>query len=94
MKRKLKVLGISYEVQLVDPKKLNGDWGECDLERCIIKINRDLPKDRQQAVLLHEILHIAFSHSNVRVSPSLEERIIEGIDDVLFSALSDNGLLR
>lgn len=61
-KRTISILGIPYtieEVEVVD--KNNPSNGLILYQECCIRIDRDLPKEMKNRVLLHEIIHGIFS---------------------------------
>lgn len=58
MERTINILGIPYEVREVEcvnkgePRK-----GEIDFVNCEIRIDKDMPQELKEQVLMHEILH-------------------------------------
>lgn len=61
------ILGIPYkiiEVEQVDNKDYYAD-GEVDYDKQIIKLNKNLEKDRKIEVLCHEVIHAIAEHLKI-----------------------------
>ena len=65
---------------------LDGDSGDCDNVKCVIRIEKKQKNRQKWATLFHEILHAL----NIQLSHERCEWIAQGITQVLF----DNRLLR
>jgi hypothetical protein len=67
-------------------------------DRCIILINRSLPRKRWAEVLMHEVMHGAFHVSgtkhSLRLSEHREEQIILGLAPMLTQALIGARMLK
>lgn len=80
-----------------NPINDNGEsvWGLCDHKKYCIKIDKNLPNERQREVFIHEILHAVFeffaSNSKKKFS---EEEVCEFMGKGFPMLLKDNPKLR
>jgi len=86
---KVKFLGHEYGVMQVPANDLEGGNGEAWLKKCQIKIDRDLPESRKEAVLIHEILELIDAHFELE----LPHQKIETLEECLYVILKETGLL-
>lgn len=57
MKTKLKVLDCVIDLEIVNPRLINDDFGQNDLVKSKIEISSDLKDCAKSITLIHEILH-------------------------------------
>jgi len=55
--KSLKIGGLTYKIELVPANQINNDLGETDFTKGIIRINKEVIKEQQEASLWHEICH-------------------------------------
>lgn len=103
--RRIRVSGVTYTVQEATAEEvpdLADREGETDSEKATICVREDIPEDRREVLLLHEVCHAAIYESGAyqairaAVPPvadptALEERIVLGISAALPLALRDLG---
>ena len=73
---------------MVESNDLEGDNGQLWLKKHLIIIDKNLPKTRQESVLLREITECV----NAYFELELEHRAIETLEEVLYQVLKDNDL--
>jgi hypothetical protein len=84
----LKIGGHKVTVEIVKDLEECGNW---DVKASKIQISGTLPKDQQEATLIHEILHAM----NVTfVSNNTAHAFMESLSEQLYQVLSDNKMLR
>jgi hypothetical protein len=86
---KLKACGISITIKrpeyiIINDEACSGSWSADNLE---IEVLKDLKQDAAEAVLLHELLHVA-DYNTV-----LNEAQTKQISRTLYAILKDNHLL-
>lgn len=84
----LNICGISYEVILVDGDYCGQNMGKSDFAQAKIFINKDLPKDVQENVLLHEIMHICYRNGYL-CKEDEEERVVEVLTNLLYPIIKE-----
>lgn len=84
---KLKIGG--QKVRIIQKKLIDIDsdhsGGTADWERNEIRIASDIPQDRKECVLIHEILHM--------INVYLTEEEVTYLSEALYQVLKDNKLL-
>ena len=92
---RIKIGGIDYEVILVPLKSEELDYGDnigCIRHTdCKIWINKDMPVQKQQETLIHEIIHAIDVFIGDRDHEKPEEHV-EEFGKVLYQVLRDNDL--
>ena len=88
IKDKVSICGINYEIKLVDGDYCGANMGKSDFANAKIFINKDLPKDVQENVLLHEIMHICYRNGCLYKEDD-EERIVEVLTNILYPVLKE-----
>ncbi|MBF0554123.1 MAG: hypothetical protein HQK96_06125 [Nitrospirae bacterium] len=86
--KRIKIGGIEYRVELVDPSFSTEHLGQLEPLKCLIRINKEISKDRQQTTLLHEILEAI----NEQYQFELEHGKIQGLEATLYQVLKDNNI--
>lgn len=81
---KIKIGGIQYQVQFVEPSKLqeNNDKGMVDFDNSIIYIGQDMCREQKEATLLHEIIHC--------VNSQFDEQTTEFLATAFYQIIKDN----
>jgi len=98
--RVIKFHGERYQVRLVSEEALAKDHGgkaplaDFDRDTKTIRVWRDLEHKARWTALLHEILHLCFAlaHGRDGTAESIEENLIEKVDQILYEILSQNFL--
>lgn len=94
--KKVKIGGIDFDVKLVPPESKELDykrnWGTILNGECVIYIDKELPEQKQQQVLVHEILHGIFDYLELPEEINIEENILK-IGRVLHQVLKDNKII-
>lgn len=83
---KVKIGGHIYAVDLVSPNEVEGNNGVTWLKLQKILIDKDVPKDRQDSVLIHEIIEVI----NNDYELELPHRTIQCLEEVLHQVIKDN----
>lgn len=84
-----KIGGVNYKVIKVKGlAKEHGVIGQILYDDLIIKIDADLPVDRQEETFIHEMLHGVFFEAGYTEQ---DEDMINRIGKVLYQVLKDNG---
>ncbi|KWT87645.1 MAG: hypothetical protein H7843_15775 [Nitrospirota bacterium] len=86
--KKLIIGGLEYRVELVDPSFSKEQLGQIDLIKGIIKINKEITRERQESTLLHEIIEAI----NDQYQFQLEHEKIQGLEATLYQVLKDNNI--
>ena len=68
-------------------KYANSETGDVHLAEKIIEIRNDLPKDYQQKVFIHELIHILFAHAGIEET---HDGQIESLTHRVMDLLKDN----
>ena len=79
----VKICGIPYEVVFCEDsfdKDLH--FGQIDFAKCIIKLNKDLPKEAMEETLTHEILHGILVHLGYD-DESQNEQFVQGVANAI-----------
>lgn len=59
----VKICGIPHKViYCEDSFNMDTHFGQINYGKCVIKLNKDLPKEAMEETLVHEILHGIFVH--------------------------------
>ena len=93
---KLKIGGFEWEVILTTDIS-DDDFGTTNFTNQVIRIDSDVPKQKQEETLLHEILHICMwqtglEHIIKQGDKISEEDIIMGMSMALYLVVKDNKL--
>lgn len=95
---KLKIGGFTWEIKR-DNKDLHvegGCYGSTHYKDQKIFIEKEIPEDKANQALLHEILHALWWQqglSSRKYSPELEEEIVHSLSMGLHQVLKDNNLI-
>ena len=87
-KDEINICGIKYNIELVDGGYCGQNMGKSDFAQAKIYINRDLPEDVMENVLLHEIMHICYRNGYLCKEDD-EERVVEVLTNLLFPVLRE-----
>ena len=58
----MKIQGFDYTVDTSRLVREIGSLGDCDWDRLILRVAKDLPRQQQEATILHEILEAINRH--------------------------------
>lgn len=84
----INICGIEYEIKRVDGDYCGENMGKSDFANAKIFINKDLPQDVQENVLLHEIMHICYRNGYLSKDDD-EERVVEVLTNLLYPVLKE-----
>lgn len=87
-KDSVNICGIKYDIELVDGGYCGQNMGKSDFAKAKIYINRDLPEDVIENVLLHEIMHICYRNGYLCKEDD-EERVVEVLTNLLYPVLKE-----
>lgn len=87
-KTAINICGILYEIKYVDGDYCSANMGKSDFANAKIFINKDLPLDVQDNVLLHEIMHICYRNGYLCKEDD-EERVVEVLTNLLYPVLKE-----
>ena len=83
----LKILGKKISIQHFKNRSGSDEaMGRCDTKHNRIYICSDMPKESQEEVLLHEVIHFICDH----VAMKLSERDITTLSSLLYVVLKEN----
>lgn len=85
---KINICGIRWCIDFVDGDYCENNMGKTNFAQSKIFINKDLPKDVQENVLLHEIMHICYRNGYLCKEDD-EERIVEVLTNLLYPVLKE-----
>lgn len=83
------ICGISYSVEFVDDKYCGQNMGKSDIINAKIYLRKNMPKQVQENVLLHEIMHICYRNGFLSQNDD-EERIVEVLTNILYPVVISN----
>lgn len=88
-------MGRSYKIEYHPHGSLvNEDnqpvWGDTDHEKQLLRIEDDLPHDKERAILLHEMYHQMFTLLNITVPDELEEHLCTVLGEATIGHVRDN----
>ena len=91
-----KFMGRTYAIEYHPHDSLKNDegqpvWGDTDHEKQLIRIESDLPHDKERAIILHEVYHQFFSLLNITIPEDLEEQYRELAERVSRACVFDQG---
>lgn len=87
-KTAINICGILYEIKYVDGDYCGANMGKSDFANAKIFINKDLPQDVQENVLLHEIMHICYRNGYLSKDDD-EERVVEVLTNLLYPVIKE-----
>lgn len=92
---KLTIGHLKYNVKFIDELEAERDgvYGDCNRFKQLIRIKKNMPKDRFKEVLLHECLHAMFDTENIYHSND-EECVVNGLGMGLTKLFRDNKIMR
>lgn len=85
----INIAGVFYTVKFVDGDYCGANMGKTDFAQAKIFINKDLPHQVQENVLLHEIMHICYRNGYLSREDE-EERIVEVLTNLLYPILQEH----
>ena len=88
-KPSIEVCGVPYDVEFVDDHYCGENMGRSDFFNAKIFIRKNMPRQVQENVLLHEIMHICYRNGYLSKGDE-EERIVEVLTNILYSVLTTN----
>lgn len=88
----IRVFGCNFSVALDDSKMSQLNMGETYFDQCRVAIQSDLPRERQQQVAIHELVHILLDGEEDR--DDINEGFVRRLGNNLYATLVDNDLLR
>ena len=87
-KNEVSICGIKYNIELIDGGYCGQNMGKSDFAQAKIYINRDLPEDVMENVLLHEIMHVCYRNGYLCKEDD-EERVVEVLTNLLYPVLKE-----
>lgn len=89
-----KSIRVGYRSYRVEPwaareASATSRWGECDRMNLVIRIRDDLVAQVQAEVLMHEVIHAAYSNAALQKDDD-EERLVEALGNQLTQVWRDN----
>lgn len=88
VKKMLNIAGIDYEIKMIDGEYCDDNMGKAKFAEAKIFINKSMPLQVQENVLLHEILHICYRNGYLNKNDE-EERIVEVLTNFLYPVLQE-----
>ena len=91
MPKSIKIAGLRYDVAAVDNLILErGNFGECNVQKQTITLDKGNRTDKQKETLLHEMLEAMNTHYNI----DLSHHQLSLVSVAMTAALLDNENLR
>ena len=87
----INVAGINYKVELKETVEIREDknyLGACRFKDAIIEISSSMNEQRQEQILIHELMHAIFNEAGIDIEN--EEDIVNRSSLVLYQVLKDN----
>jgi len=84
---KLKIGPYIWEI-IEKPEKDFPDFGEASLDKLIITVRENLPKDVRTVTILHEVLHASFSSGGLILKQ--EELVVDFLASQIFLFIREN----
>lgn len=88
---KVKVAGVTYDVVMKEDVRSDADdqcYGLCNFKDLSIELLNDLPEERHNQTLIHEIMHAVFEESGIQMED--DEDLVNRLALVWFQVLKDN----
>ena len=85
----IEICGVSYLVEFVDDQYCGQNMGKSDFLNAKIFIRKNMPRQVQENVLLHEIMHICYRNGYLSKDDD-EERVVEVLTNILYPVLMSN----
>jgi len=92
MKKRLNILGLNYTVEFKNLALGKQECGNCSPDTLEIEIDANLPPDKHNVSLFHEIIHAALYETGNRKEYT-NERLIDNLALALYQTLRDSGAL-
>ena len=88
--------GFDYKVALTDRLDGGDSWGRTDTHALTIDIEKNMPAQKQEQTFIHELLHVAFRHTQgwEKIATEDEEKLIKAWAMNIYGILKDNKLLK
>lgn len=92
--KKIHFAGFNYTIEFVE--KLDGaeSWGRTMLGDGKIFLEKGMTTEKQEQILIHELMHIAYRHTTNELEGKQEETIVNAWSMNIYGILKDNGLLK
>ena len=108
--KRIKICAHTYKVQcnssLGEPSKASVQkfgalgkhafhYGEVELSKCLIKLNKKMCQSMMAETLLHEVFHAMIDEIPLRaqIPTKVEEQVVQGLSQMLLQILRDNPTL-
>ena len=88
----LDFFGVPFSVELVEAKLTTLNMGESTFDQCTIRVQSDMPRPRQEQVMIHEIIHVLLDGEDDE--PEIDEAFVRRMGNNLYEFLLANALLR
>lgn len=92
----IKVHGLEYEVRTVPSGLTSNFIGQTDLDNLVILVSDDINSQKQEEVLIHEIVHVFLMNEKeimAAVGPDASEGLVTRLGTVIYDTLVKNDLL-
>lgn len=83
---KIKILGLNYDIKLVETENLNGFYGEIIHKQELIRLNKEHTSQRLAECLIHEINHAVDAELKLKLS----ENTISRLSNCWYQIIVDN----
>lgn len=91
---RVKILGEEYKIEFVNDLRDQRNikmWGLCKYTEGLIQVNNDIPHQKKQEVLLHEIVHGVYERMQTFDKPKQEEeKVVDNTAVGLMCVMRDN----
>lgn len=86
--------GITYKVKEVEKLDGESNWGRTSFKNGEIHLEKQLPQDKKEQTLIHEMLHIALESTGLDWDRKKEETFVRAWSNNIYGMLKQNKLLK
>lgn len=88
MINKVNICGIPHKVVYCeDSFNMDTHFGQIDYGKCLIKVNKDLPKEAMEETLAHEILHGILIHLGYE-EEAQNEQFVQAMSNAIYQTFT------
>jgi len=83
--KKIDINSTTHDIVMINPSNDSGNYGSVFYTKALIEINQNLKQSAKEATLLHEIIHVISTDSNLE----LNETQVSNLAITLYNILSE-----
>jgi hypothetical protein len=81
-----KIGGHVFYLRQVSKDDIDGGVGDCDRDKGVIRVSKDLLRSHQEQTFFHEVMHI--------INWEMDEEKIEFLSQAIYAFLTENDMLK